>query len=335
MDTREILVKLCTPLDRMFRKGIFNSLFFWYARRKLKLDVLPKVLKIEATNYCNASCVFCPYDKMTRPKGNMSQELFEKIITEATDNGIMEIEFVHMGETLIDPNIFEKIRMAKSKGMRTQMVSNGSLFSHKKIEEMFKSGLDILKISFEGYNEEIYRALRPGLDYHKIVDNLKAIMRYKKENGYKYPFIIIRIIYCPEHKKELDEFVLCWSDIVDDIEILPLHNWTNLTDYKASSPITCIYPWTHMTILQDGRVVPCTVEWEGKNTIGDLKHESLVNIWKGAKVKEVRQSLLDKKMQQLALCCHCDIPYSENRLNYLNQLLCLRQYPNITVLRKV
>ena len=334
IDKREIMVKLTYPLDRMFHIRMMNEIYFWYARRRLGLSPLPLILKIEPTNRCNGACIFCPHDKMTRPKGNMSQKLFEKIISEATGNGIFEVEFVHMGETLLDPNIFEKVKMAKSKGMRTQAVTNGSLFSSKKIIEMCDSGLDILKVSFEGYSEEIFKKLRPKLDFQNISDNIRAIMRYKREKGLSKPFVIVRSIKFPEYDKEMEDFILNWSQTVDDIEILPLHNWTNQTNFEAKVPLTCLYPWTHMTILQDGRVVPCSVEWEGNGAVGDLNSQSLVEVWQGPEMKRIRRKILTKKMQDIAICRHCDIPYSENRLNFLNQLVALHKYPDLTVLRK-
>ena len=90
-----------------------------------------------------------------------------------------------------------------------------------------------------------------------------------------------------------------------------------------------------MTILHDGRVVPCTVEWSGETVIGDLNNESLVDVWRGEAMTEIRNKILDKRMQCLSLCINCDIPYSENRLNFLNQLLLLRNYPDFNLLRQV
>ena len=335
MNKQELLVKVCTPLDHLFRLKVFNDLFFLYARRKLNFGSLPKILKIEPTNRCNAACIFCPHDQMTRSQGIMSSELYEKIIKDAPDHGIFEIEFVHMGETLLDPDIFSKIKMAKAFGMRTQLVSNGSLFSSKKIAEMCDSQLDILKISFEGYSEKIFNELRPRLDFKTISDNIRAIMEYKAKYTLNSPFVVIRCVNLTHYTHEMNSFVSEWRKIVDDIEVLPLHNWTDQTQFQSSTPINCFYPWTHMTILQDGRVVPCTVEWKGETVVGDLNYQTISEVWHGPQMRKLREELLNRNIHHISLCNHCDIPYSENRLNFLNQLVGLYHYPHISILRKV
>ena len=45
---------------------------------------LPTVLMIENTNHCNAECVMCPRDTLSRKRGFMDFGLFEKIIREAS-----------------------------------------------------------------------------------------------------------------------------------------------------------------------------------------------------------------------------------------------------------
>ena len=48
-----------------------------------------QVLQIETTNICNAKCVFCPHDKITK-HGTMSNDLFNKIVYEASKYPILK-----------------------------------------------------------------------------------------------------------------------------------------------------------------------------------------------------------------------------------------------------
>jgi len=53
--------------------------------RRFTRAFIPSVFHIETTNFCNAKCVMCPHEKITRPRSHMPWELFTKIIDEILD----------------------------------------------------------------------------------------------------------------------------------------------------------------------------------------------------------------------------------------------------------
>ena len=63
--------------------GLAKSPLLFYPHYKYHLP-LPTVLMIENTNLCNAECVMCPRDTLSRKRGFMDFGLFEKIIKEAS-----------------------------------------------------------------------------------------------------------------------------------------------------------------------------------------------------------------------------------------------------------
>ena len=73
--------------------------------------MVPLSLKIETTNSCNANCVFCPYKNITREQGIMSQELFQKAVTEYLNLGGKIIHLCPIvGDVLVDDNFLNKLR---------------------------------------------------------------------------------------------------------------------------------------------------------------------------------------------------------------------------------
>jgi len=58
------------------------SLFKNYINKNKFIQDFPIFLIIEPTNNCNFDCIMCPRPNMTRPIGNMSLDLFKKIIDE-------------------------------------------------------------------------------------------------------------------------------------------------------------------------------------------------------------------------------------------------------------
>ena len=109
----------------------------------------------------------CPYPDMTREKVLMSMDLFKKIIDDATTNSIKEVCLNFYNEPLLDPLLFERIKYAKSKGLRVMFNSNGCLLTEEKINALLDSGLDSITFSFDAATKETYEKTRVGGDFEK------------------------------------------------------------------------------------------------------------------------------------------------------------------------
>ena len=80
----------------------------------------PPEVNIENTNVCNAECVMCPREKLTRPYGFMDFSLFEKIVKEISRRRFTtkSIHFHNFGEPLLDKLLPARIRLAKKYGIQ-------------------------------------------------------------------------------------------------------------------------------------------------------------------------------------------------------------------------
>ena len=106
--------------------------------RNRKPHPFPLEVRVENTNHCNASCVICPREKMTRPKGFMSIDLFRRIVDECTNHHIKEMHLQGFGEPFLDKDIFDRIRYAKERNIgRTFLVTNGSLLQKIRVKKSF------------------------------------------------------------------------------------------------------------------------------------------------------------------------------------------------------
>ena len=98
--------------------SLAKSPLLFYPHYKYHLP-LPAVLMIENTNHCNAECVMCPRDTLSRKRGYMDFELFEKIIREVSSVKRKPVTHLHgFGEPLLDKRLAERIQLAKTSGNR-------------------------------------------------------------------------------------------------------------------------------------------------------------------------------------------------------------------------
>ena len=161
--TRGLLSLARTPL-----------IFYPYYRYHLPL---PAVLLIENTNCCNAQCVMCPRETLTRKRGFMEFGLFEKIMKELSGASRKPVVHLHgFGEPLLDPLLSEKIKLAKTCGIKhTYIVTNASLLFPETARKIIHAGLDTMKISFYGTDEESYRATMRGLDFRVALEQRQGV----------------------------------------------------------------------------------------------------------------------------------------------------------------
>jgi radical SAM protein with 4Fe4S-binding SPASM domain len=326
---------ISSPFMReMVREITFSNFFVikTFLERKLykindNLTVFPPKLILESTNMCNAACTMCPYPKMMRRKGIMSFELFKKIIDEySTSSTLRRVQMNNIGEPLLDSLLIKKVKYAKGKGIdQIFCFSNASLLDKKTSEDLIDAGLDYMIISTDGTNRESYEKIRKNLKFNDVIENVRNFLIIREKNRANKPKIELHITISNENRLEEKKFVKSMRGLADYVSITHAHNWAGQQETKSVDLIQknkktnlapCSNLWSELTILWDGRVALCCLDYEGKIILGDIKEESLKNIWNGKRIQAIRQSQLKSQFNQ-ELCKTC----SEHRwsswwLNY-------------------
>lgn len=284
-------------------------------------EFFPIEVRIENTNHCNAHCVMCPREKMTRKKGFMSFESFKKIVDQCAE---LDVKMTHVhgyGEPLLDPLIFKKIKYIKDKGIpETYMVTNGSLLTEENIRKLIESGLDAMNISFYGFTKETYERIHKNLNFEKTRDNVKNFFRIRKEMGKETPKTHLTFLSYEDNEKEKQAFLDFWKDIADDTRVSHLHNFGDGREYrpvrKDIKRISCghIFFLHSMQILWDGKVVPCCIDTDGMIVLGNANDNSLLDIWNSEKFKKFREDHRECRFEKYPLCDNCDQLDPEHQL---------------------
>ena len=61
-----------------------------------------------------------------------------------------------------------------------------------------------------------------------------------------------------------------------------------------------------MTVYDDGRVFPCCSDYDDGLQIGDLKDQTLMEIWEGDALNAIREKHFEGKFYELDACAKCD-----------------------------
>ncbi|SIO95746.1 radical SAM/SPASM domain-containing protein [Vibrio spartinae] len=104
-----------------------------------------------------------------------------------------------------------------------------------------------------------------------------------------------------------------WENTIsDNLIFITRNDYENLTNRagniggkeKVFLKNSCVKPFTEFTITFSGTVVLCCQDWTEEAIIGDLNHQSILEIWNSNNLNEIREQL--KKGNRIGICEYCD-----------------------------
>ncbi|MBI3583744.1 MAG: radical SAM protein [Nitrospinae bacterium] len=299
-----------------FKKKVFQlrpfreAVKYFSIKNRLKR---PLKVTIEITNACNSDCIMCPRQSMTRPVKNMDFELYKKIIDDCGKVGVKIIQPFNFGEPLMYNRLGEFIKYAKEHTKsRIQISSNAALLTNEKAMELLDSGLDRINIDIDGFTKDTFEKVRKNLDFDRVVENTERFIELKKRLN-KRIFITISIINMDETSGEIVEFERYWKPRVDRVLDVKYNTWTGSVEDRNESinnskrfNCPCKMLWDQMVILQDGKVALCCLDYDGKVIVGNMKNESILNIWNGKILNNLRQKQIELKFDEISTCRACN-----------------------------
>ncbi len=287
-----------------------------YLRKSEVSDGLPVYLVIESTSICNLKCIMCPYPSMGRVNEHMSMTVFEKIVAEGA--GFVEFMWLHLfGEPLINKNIYRMIDMAEDAGIRTGISTNATLLDEKAANAILDSKLSIILLCLDGATKETFERIRVGAKFEKVSANIRRFAEMKRARQSTLN-VDLQMIDMTANRAEEELFQQQWrGQGFESVTVKPFHVWANQDEHliqiaPAAPPPQaglCYEPWTGLTVLADGTAVPCCNDYAGRTPLGDLKTQSLREIWNAEPIRALRRRFLGDRPDLAGTVCEA-CPYS-------------------------
>lgn len=301
---------------------LLNPVYRYFLQKRIQqviklYRIKPFSLRIENTNVCNSRCFMCPHSIMKRKQGFMEKELYQKIVDEAVEMGINFINLHNFGEPLLDKDFPWRVKYAKQKGIkRITTNTNAQTMDEKVSRQLIESGLDEIFVSLDAASEKVYQRLRVGLDFKKVVANVKGLVELKRKLKVSNPKVIVDFLKSDINCHEVKAFTDEWERVVDSVCISSIHDWSakkeglanfDYQNYISFSKVPCRLPFTEMLINWDGTISLCCQDVEGEVVVGDAKKNSLKSIWQGKKLNQIRERHLSLNVNSLPLCQNCKV----------------------------
>lgn len=287
--------------------------------------IFPNRITVELTNDCNVSCTFCNRQKIQMEIGYMDENLFHKIIDEATEYLPVKLVPFFRGEPLMHPKIIEFIQYAKEKGIGPiQLASNALLLNEEMQNALLDTGIDFISFSLDTIDAEIYNCTRLTGDLEVSARNVESFGRKCKErkrHGLNAPVLQVSTIDIKEYKATQKEFVEKWKKYVDVVRVYEQHDeegkLVNLSTCekvkKIDKRMPCRKIFTDMIIYWNGKVSLCNYDWDEKRDIGDINNMTLKQAWNSPEYEKIRAEHLQNCITEdiCEKCQHWMIDYVE------------------------
>ena len=152
---------------------------FELAQKREYLSEFPLSVEIESSYHCNLECPMCPrvVNLGERNSEHMSQELWQMVLSECKQHRLPSMLMDHEAESLMNPRFFDMVEAAKYAGVfDVWLHTNANMLTPKRSARLISSGLTKINFSIDATTSETYDIVRPGGDFKRVVENVKAFL---------------------------------------------------------------------------------------------------------------------------------------------------------------
>jgi radical SAM protein with 4Fe4S-binding SPASM domain len=282
------------------------------------IDYFPRYIEVEAYDGCNFDCIMCPLGKsIYKGGGGITIELFDKIVSEISNykEWINLVCLSRNGEPLLNKNIATMVKKLKDAGIkRVNFSTNASALNEKKSYDLLKAGLDEIRFSIDGYTKETFEKVRKGSKFEKVIKNCINFINLRDKLNANTQ-IQIRFVEQKKNEHEIKEWKNFWLSKLKKTDIVAskkLHSWGNKLenfegniDSSLKSP--CISPFSTLEVLYDGTVPLCGCDYKPTVNLGNVKNNTLKEIWNNEKFTKIRQKHASGNRNDIPICVGCEI----------------------------
>ena len=287
---------------------------------------------MEVFGGCNYTCKMCPQSDPGRGK-NFTRKMplvqFEKILDMIVPKyGTPLINLEGSGEPTMAKDLYRYIEAVKKRNLKCYMYCNGSNLKGEFMKKVVDAGIDFIRFSIIGYNQELYKKWMDVDNFYQILENLSETKKYIEQSKSSCQLSTYHLITDNNNlKQEIEEYK---KNIISKTNSLAyiwkMHNWSGNYDNEnpriKTNRRSCGRPSApELTVRAGGElgrtaaVVPCCQTLgppnEEKSILGHLDKNNFEEVYFGEKFEKLRKAHHEKKFDEIDYCKECDFLYED------------------------
>lgn len=297
--------------------------------------LIPKRVVIETVFGCNARCGMCIIGQETeRPKGVMSMETFRSVIDRLAPykDKVEMFDLFGLGEPLLDPLLFDRIRYVREKGFRRlSYATNCHLLTPERQQATLDSGIETVIFSIDGVRRETVETIRPRVAFDRVEAFTREIVERRNRGGYATRFVV-RFTRQKANAEEWEPFRNYWNALLskergDVVYCYDVHGWSGQANLDlavagaAEAPAdpllearACHHAFEKLVILANGAVALCFEDiLEAQFRFGNVADADPVDIFNSTRFNRIRKLHADGRRTNLKICRECKVLENEPR----------------------
>ena len=314
--------------DNLYKK--FGQRFVEYRKRysdnikKLDLDKktdFPNTVILELVNRCDLECVMCYQGfRNDAKKATLDDSILDKIFSEFKKKKLNSL-MLSYSEPLLYKKFGEILKRAQEADiMDIFLFTNGNLLNEKNSKILLNSSLTRVFISIDAATRDTYDKVRVPVGKSKLKQdrlqilekNILNFTKLRDQMNKKLPLVRTSFVALEKNKHEVDMFIEKWKPIVDHVDIqknvVPFFELDEMKKMEENlkddnREYSCNEPWGQVSIYSDGTVAPCCATFGRNKIIGDIKKQTLEEIWTGNEMNKIRDGF--KKNNPDIVCKTC------------------------------
>jgi len=265
---------------------------------------------VEITNRCNLACSFCP--KTKRAPRTMSAQEFDLVLSRL--EGYVQYVYLHvMGEPLLHPELPALFALAKARGMKLCITTNGTLLSRRADELLAAESLHKISVSLHSFEGN------DGADEQEL-SYLSQVWDFSEKAAAKGVIVALRLWNdggADTRNGEILDFLRAcagsgWPEMRNGsfrlrerlyLERAGKFDWPDMSADESGAQF-CYGLRDQLGVLCDGTLVPCCLDHEGDIPLGNLFAQPLDEIWNSPRARAIREGFSQRRPSE-ELCRRC------------------------------
>lgn len=270
----------------------------------------PLEVSIETLAKCNAACVFCPYPTLDRQGEKMPDEMLDRIIEELKSHPHpFIISPFKVNEPFLDKRLLPFCRKVEAElpNAMLRLFSNGSALTEKHLREVNElEQVYHLWVSLNTHEPDEYRRVM-SLDFGRTTANLDRLHTMVAMKQFRHPVVLSKVMQGKRRAQIDEEFVQYCVDRWPLFEVFTIKRdaWLgNIETDDAPVPDAPCGRWNELSITATGVVSLCCMDGKAEFPIGDLRTQTLYEVYNAPAYRERREKQLSRL--QVEPCSGCN-----------------------------
>lgn len=300
---------------------------------------LPERVLLDLATRCNLRCPMCPVwgseddAAIDAVRGVMSLDAARKLLDEIMAARPL-IQPNMYGEPLLAPELRERIRDMKSRGMAVAMNTNGLALTEDLARFFVDTKVDSVMVSIDAVTKETLQKIR-GVDKLEKVE--AAVFRLLgARGGADFPRVGASFTVQDDNRHEAEAFVARWVGAVDVVRVgLVFENGT-FPDMTAPEPrLPCPAIYHTLPVHNDGTVTVCCLDGFKSTNMGNVFKDGARAVWHGEEFAKVRYYHETAQWDKVPFCRGCNGWAQYEFEEEVRDGLLIRRSPQYTYYNKI